>query len=58
MFIIGLMFNYKSVHHIYDIIVYNGFVRGNINKGDGKWNLLVVKNVELDFKYRVLFLFI
>ena len=33
MFIIGLFFNYvKSVHCIYDIIVYNGFVRGNINK--------------------------
>ena len=33
MFIIGLVFNYvKSVHRIYDIINYNGFVRGNINK--------------------------
>ena len=57
MFIIGLVFNYvKFVHHIYDIIVDNGFVRGNINKCAGKWNLLVVENVELDFKYRVLFL--
>ena len=57
MFIIGLVFNYvKSVQCIYDIIVYNEFVRGNINKRAGEWNLPVVEKVELDFKYRVLFL--
>ena len=56
MFIIGLVFNYKSVHRIYDIIVYNGFVRGNINKRAGKWNLWVVEIVDFDFKHKVSFL--